>query len=115
RDRDFFARGVGKDNHFAFFAALQAGNDAIIVESDGAGAKSAIDISVWIENVFNDALSAAIGDAIKLRPNDAAFAVDLMASRAILLEDFRAGSRIGFRELEGAAALVDELLALGID
>ena len=84
---EFLALSVGEDELGAFFAADEAGEDAAVGEAERGGAEGDIDVAVGVEDVFEQAVEAAVADAVELRADERAFVGDLVAGGAVLFID----------------------------
>lgn len=111
----FFAGGVGDHFDFAEFGFEEAGGHRAVFEGEGVEVEVGIDVAVGVEDVFAEALGAAGADAVELRADEAAFALNLMASGAVHLEDVGSDFEVGLGFAESGDAGGDEgveLLAL---
>src|SRR5207244_7146408 len=106
-DFDVLAGGVGEDDQLAFLAALEAGDVAAIFEGEDGIEEGGIDVAVGVEDVFDDAIQAAGGDAVELRADVGAFAFDGMTDGAIGGENQRAFFGRGGGGFISYSALVD--------
>ena len=111
----FFAGGVGEDFDFAELGFEEAGGYGAVFEGEGVEVKVGIDVAVGVEDVLAEALGAAGADAVELRADEAAFALDLMAGGAVHFEDVGSDFEMGLGFGESGGAGGDEgveLLAL---
>lgn len=114
-DGDFLAGGFGEDEEGAFLAAEEAGDGAAVFEGGDAVAEDLIDVAVGIEDIFAEALEAAVADAVEFWADTAALAVEVVANRAMELEGEGAGGGVaGGGGVFGLAGGDDMLEALGV-
>ncbi len=71
-----------------------------------------IDVAIGVEDVLGKAGGTARTDAVELRADEAAFALDLMAGGAVHLEDVRSDFDVGLRVGKGGDAAGDERVEL---
>ena len=104
----FFAGGIGDHFDFAELGFEEAGEGGAVFEGEGVEVEVGIDVAVGVEDVFAEALGAAGADAVELRADEAAFALDLMAGGAVHLEDVGSDFDVGLGFGEGGSAGGDE-------
>ena len=82
-DGDFLGGGVDEDQHAGgIFAAEEAGDDVAIFEDQSGVTKRGIDVAAGIEDIFDEPIGAARADAVELRADLTALAIQLMTRGA---------------------------------
>ena len=104
----FFAGGVGEEVDLAEFGFEEAGEGAVVLQSERVEMKVGIDVAIGVEDVFAKAFGAACTDTVELRADEAAFAFDLMAGGAVHLEDVGSSFEIGLSFGKGGDTSSDE-------
>ena len=66
---------------------MEAGEDAAVGEAEGGGAEGDIDVAVGVEDVFEEAIEAAVADAVELGADEDALVGDFVAGGAVLFID----------------------------
>src|SRR6185503_19230329 len=110
RYRDFLAQRIHEHDHFALFAPLQAGDGSVVLERDEARTERRVNVTAWIEHIFDNAFEAAIAHAVKLRADDGALAVELVTDGAGFFENQPAAFDGNWGRSKARAALVHQLL-----
>ena len=117
RDAMFFASGIGEQMDLTEFGFQEAGEGAAVLHRQRVDMEVRIDVTVRVEDVLAESLRAACADAVELRADEAALALDLMAGGAVHLEDVGPDFevRLGFGKGSDAAGkeLVELLSLLG--
>ena len=78
----------------------QTADDLAVLESEVGDAKGLVDVAVGVEDVFHQAVEAAAADAVELGADLGPLAAELVADRAVLLEDLGPRARVGLGAIE---------------
>ena len=114
-DGDVFSGGVGEDEEGAFLAAEEAGDGAAVFEGGDAVAEDVVDVAVGVEDVFAEAIEAAMADAVEFGADAAALAGEVVANGAVELKELGSGGGVGLGGGVLGLAGGDELLeAVGV-
>ena len=85
-DLKLLALLIGEDEVSPFLAKQNAADDAAAHSRDRRRSEGDVHVAVDVQDVFQDAIEAAIADAVELRPNLAPLAVELVTVHAVLPE-----------------------------